>query len=118
MDRFIARENIRHFRTMLATEIDQETRARLHRLLVEEEDKLAKDLELLADIERHIEDGHRQIETQRARVDHMRATNHCGLAQGEAFLDGLIESQRIHAKYCATINKSIAHRRLVDLLDP
>ena len=114
MDRFIARENIRHFRTMLATNIDPEARARLHRLLVEEEDKLGKDLELLADIERHIEDGNRRIETQRARVDRMRATNHSGLAQGEAFLDGLIESQRIHATYCVTISKSIARRPLLD----
>jgi hypothetical protein len=50
MDRFIARENIRHFRDRLISETDPTVRSSLQRLLVEEEDKLAKDLELLADL--------------------------------------------------------------------
>ena len=62
MDRFIARENIRHFRDMLLSDVDPEVRSRVRQLLVEEEDKLGKNLELLADIERHIAEGARRIE--------------------------------------------------------
>jgi hypothetical protein len=47
MDRFIARENIRHFRDRLWSESDPDTRLRLHRLLLAEEDKLAADLDSL-----------------------------------------------------------------------
>jgi hypothetical protein len=44
MDRYIARENIKHFRDRLWSEIDQDVRARLQQLLVAEEDKLAANL--------------------------------------------------------------------------
>ncbi|CDX56164.1 conserved hypothetical protein [Mesorhizobium plurifarium] len=42
MDRFIARENIKHFVDRLHTETDQRTRSTLQKLLIAEEDKLAK----------------------------------------------------------------------------
>ncbi len=41
MDRFVARQNIDHFRDKLATETDEERREMLLRLLADEEAKLA-----------------------------------------------------------------------------
>jgi hypothetical protein len=71
MDRFIARENIKHFRDRLWSEVDQNERVRLRDLLIAEEDKLAADLELLADIDRHISHGNHRIDGQRALVNAM-----------------------------------------------
>lgn len=42
MDRFIARENIKHFVDRLETETDQPTRSTLRKLLLAEVDKFAK----------------------------------------------------------------------------
>ena len=42
MDRFIARENIKHFVDRLETETDQPTRSTLQKLLLAEVDKFAK----------------------------------------------------------------------------
>lgn len=41
MDRTVARLNIEHFRRLLATETDEQRRALLHKLLAEEEARLA-----------------------------------------------------------------------------
>ena len=41
MDRFVARQNIEHYRDMLAKEPDEHKRAVLARLLAEEEAKLS-----------------------------------------------------------------------------
>jgi len=41
MDRFVARQNIEHYRDMLATEPDEHKRVVLARLLAEEEAKLS-----------------------------------------------------------------------------
>jgi hypothetical protein len=41
MDRFVARENIKHLRAQLESEDNPKTRSVLNKLLVEEEDKLA-----------------------------------------------------------------------------
>ncbi|MBV9740659.1 MAG: hypothetical protein JOZ30_13540, partial [Hyphomicrobiales bacterium] len=51
MDRFIARENIRHFRELLWMETDPDVRARLQNSLIEEEDKLGASYDLLADVQ-------------------------------------------------------------------
>jgi len=40
MDRFVARENIKHFRRMLEQATDPAERARVQKLLAEEEQKL------------------------------------------------------------------------------
>ena len=52
---FIARENIRHYREMLLSAIEPEVRWRVHKLLVAEEDMLAKNLECAS--RREIERG-------------------------------------------------------------
>jgi len=93
MDRFIARENIKHFQDRLRVEIDPHTRSRLHKLLVAEEDKLGADFELLADVERYIADGNRRIITD------MERDGHNGLVQARVLLEGLVESQWLIKNY-------------------
>jgi len=51
MDRFIARENIRHFRDRLETETDPDARSLLHSLLIQEVDKLGRDSEALQEVD-------------------------------------------------------------------
>jgi hypothetical protein len=99
MDRFVARENIRHFRDRLWLEVDRHARARLQELLIAEEDKLGKDLELLADIDRHLSDGNRRIDSQRTRVNTMERDGHNGLAQARILLDCMVETQLLHRAY-------------------
>jgi hypothetical protein len=113
MDRFIARENVRHYRHMLLSEIEPEVRSRVHKLLVEEEDKLGKDLALLVDIERHIADGAQRIEAQQSRVCVMQADGH-DVGRAQAFLDGMMESQRILIRYHQLVAKEIGRNRLLD----
>ncbi|MGT2468590.1 hypothetical protein ACVOMV_33245 [Mesorhizobium atlanticum] len=54
MDRFIARENIKHFVDRLQTETDDATRATVQRLLIAEEDKFAKLSERLDMVDQNI----------------------------------------------------------------
>jgi hypothetical protein len=99
MDRFIARENIRHFRDRLWSEVDQDVRGRLQKLLVAEEDKLGADFDLLADVERHIADTDLRIERQRAIVADLERDGYNGRVQARGLLDGLMESQVLHEDY-------------------
>jgi hypothetical protein len=68
MDKFIARENIRHFRDRLETETNPSTRSLLHRLLVQEEDKLGHNSEALREIENHVARAKEHVNRQQALV--------------------------------------------------
>jgi hypothetical protein len=54
MDRFIARENVKHYRRELENGVDGPTRATLLQLLVEEENHLGHTREQLSKLDRHI----------------------------------------------------------------
>lgn len=54
MDRFIARENIKHYRRELENGLNEPTRATMLRLLVEEENHLGHTHEQLAKLDGHI----------------------------------------------------------------
>jgi hypothetical protein len=112
MDPFIARANIKHFHDILLTDLRPEERARVQRLLVEEEDKLGKNLELLADIEKHIADAAGRIRQQQSLVATMRGNGHNGLARAQAFLDGMLESQNLTMNYRRIVAKEIDRSRL------
>jgi hypothetical protein len=103
MDRFIARANIRHFGDRLRKESDGELRCRLQKLLIEEEDKLGRDLELLADVERTIASFDALIHAQAAVVAALNGHEGDGLAKARTFLDGLVETHTLYKEY---------HRRL------
>jgi hypothetical protein len=71
VDKFIARENIRHFRDRVETETDPAVRSRLHKLLVVEEDKLGHNSETLYELETHIADGKKRVNRQQTLVASM-----------------------------------------------
>ena len=54
MDKFVARENIKHFRRELENGLSEPTRATMLKLLVEEENHLGHTQEQLGKLERHI----------------------------------------------------------------
>ena len=99
MDRFIARENIKHFRDLLGSATDCAMRSNLQKLLVLEENKLGASLELLADIDRHIADGNTRVERQQALVATMERDGHPALAQARTLLDGMRETLALHHRY-------------------
>lgn len=68
MDKFVARENIRHFRDRLEVETDPTARSLLHRLLVQEEDKLGRNSEALREIENHIASAKGHVNRQQALI--------------------------------------------------
>jgi hypothetical protein len=112
MDHYIAKENIRHFRDRLWSEVDQGVRVRLRELLVAEEDKLAANLELLADIDRHISDGNCRIDRQRTLVSAMERNGHNGLALARVLLSCMMETQRLHQEYRQSISTRIEQSQL------
>jgi hypothetical protein len=99
MDRFIARENIKHFRERLWSESDPDVRSRLQKLLTAELDRLAKDHELLADIDHHISDGNHRIGRQREVVSGIERDGRDGLSAAQALLNGLVETQLLITRY-------------------
>lgn len=68
MDKFVARENIRHFCDRLRTETDPTTRSLLQRLLVQEEDKFGYNSEALHEIENYIARAKGHVNRQLAVV--------------------------------------------------
>jgi hypothetical protein len=98
MDHFIARENVNHFRDRLRSEADPTARSTLQKLLVEEEDKLAKDLSLLDDLAREIAKCRQWIEKQRLRIEGLERDGH-DLTAVIALLNGVTETLMIHQEY-------------------
>jgi len=104
MDPFIARANVRHFGDRLRSETDGKVRSRLQKLLIEEEDKLGRDLELIVEVERTIASFDTLVRTQTALVITFERDGDDSLAGARSFLDGLVQSQTLYRDY---------HRRLV-----
>jgi hypothetical protein len=98
MDHFVARENIRHFRNRLRSETDRLSRSVLQRLLVEEENKLAADVELLKDLAQEIAKGQQRIDRQRALITTLEG-NGDDVTTARALLDGLTESLILYQDY-------------------
>jgi hypothetical protein len=111
MDRFIARENIKHLRNRLWSEDDAVVRGSLQKLLVEEEDKFGASIDLLSDIDRHIDDGNHRIARQRDLVATMQRDGHAGLALATSVLETMIDTQGLHERYRVHILAAVERRR-------
>jgi hypothetical protein len=111
MNSVIARANIRFYRDILLSDLGPEERSRVHKLLIEEEDKLGKDLQLLSDIEGHIAETARRIEAQQLLVRAMQANGHDG-GQAQLLLDGLMESRQLSMEYRQRVKEEIERSRL------
>ena len=99
MRRFIARENITHFRALLESEVDPSKRLTLRTLLLQEEDKFGADCESLNDVERHIADGKGRIERQRVLIADLERNGRNGVAQARVILEILMDSQTLLCAY-------------------
>jgi hypothetical protein len=99
MDRFVAIQRIRRFRDLLNGELDFVQRARLRKMLVDEEDKLGASLALLDDVESEISRGDLLIARQSARVATMERGEQIGVEQARILLDCLKDSRNLHEWY-------------------
>jgi len=111
MDRFIARENIKHLRNRLWSESDAGMRAGLQKLLVEEEDKFGACAEQLAELDRHIDDGQQRIARQRVLVATMQRDGSAGHALASSILDTMIDTQGLHERYRVQVLAAVERNR-------
>jgi hypothetical protein len=102
MDRFVAQE--------IRSETDAALRSLLQKLLVEEEDKLAADLELLADLAREIAKCRQWIEKQRALVEDLERKGR-DVTISRALLNGVVETLNIHQQYHQRIATRLERNR-------
>jgi hypothetical protein len=91
MDRFIASENIKHFRDRRGSESDPRTRSRSVHPLMDEEDRLGVDPELLAEADGAIAIFDALIEAQRALVAAQERDGHSGLTQSQVQASGDVQ---------------------------
>ena len=99
MDRFVAIQRIRRFRDLLNGELEFAQRARLRKMLVEEEDKLGASLAQLDDVESEISRGDLLIARQSARVAPLERGEQIGIEQARTLLNCLKDSQSLHQWY-------------------
>jgi hypothetical protein len=112
MDQFVARENIRHCRDQLMSEIDPAKRAILQKILVEEEDKLGALFELIAEVKREIARAKTLIEERQTLVASMEREKRGGIENVKALLDGLMQTQTLHEEYCKKLLYRVQAERL------
>ncbi len=98
MHKFKVRENFRYFTNRLGFEPEPRTRARLEKLLLEEEDRLGADIELLGEVAKTIANFEALIETQ-SRFVALVETRGQYVASARAILDGLRRSKDLCEQY-------------------
>jgi hypothetical protein len=106
MLQFVARQNVERRRSRLQTETGRTIRTFLLKLLAEEEDKLGRDYELLADVEREIINGHARIARQEVIVRDLEGNGGDG-AGAKALLQTFTLTQQAYADYRHKILKAI-----------
>ncbi len=75
MDQFVVRENVKHFRRELENGADEQRRAMLIGLLVEEENHLGLTREQLSRLDRHIERLSEIMARQVELIDNLNSLN-------------------------------------------
>lgn len=91
---FVRDLNVTRFVDKLRVEHDPSTRASIQRLLLKELKVLGFDREQLSNIQRHIIEGRRQIERQKAVLEILTTKGH-DVRPAEHTLRNLVEIQRI-----------------------
>jgi len=103
--------NIRHVLNMLLSNIPREVRSQLHELLAKELDKLARNSDLLGNIEKYIADVNRRMEAP-PHIRKTKANRHDPKAQIEVFLEGMMESRNFLMKYHQSVLTEIDRNSL------
>jgi|SRR5262245_39343178 len=109
MDKFVARENIRHFFDRLERETDPTARSLLHGLLVQEEDKLGHNCETLREIENHITHAREHVARQQAFLASIERNGHDtsqALALLNAYGETLLAFQNLREKISTKLQQS------------
>jgi hypothetical protein len=99
-----------HFRDRLMSETDPTIRSTLQRLLVQEEDKLAADFELPANVAGAIAKCRQRLKKQQVLVETLERDGRDG-ATARALLDGLTESLILHQEYHRRIEIRVQQSR-------
>ena len=110
MLKFIAMQNVERFRAKLNNETHPERRILLQRLLVEEEDKLGATFELLASVQRAINDCRQQIGELRALLAGNRGDTPVTTV-AKARLETLMASRVLHDSYCRKLESKLYQDR-------
>jgi hypothetical protein len=71
MHRFVQRQNIARFSSLLAVELEASKRSTLMKLLIEEEDQFGFGLEQLRVAEKHLADCYHHITVVRGLIDYL-----------------------------------------------
>ncbi len=112
MDRFVAKLNIEHYCIRLRAETDARIRASLHRLMVEEEEKLGCDQEQLTQIEHEISKNARRIAEQQALISDLE-TKGVDATRAKVLLSMFRRTQSVYQKYRQQVLSGIGHNRLL-----
>jgi hypothetical protein len=106
MLKFVAMQNVERFRAKLNNEIHRDRRILLQRLLVEEEDRVGVTFELLASVQRAINDCRQQIAELRALLANNRGDTP-DTAVAKARLEPLMASRILHDSYCRKLESKL-----------
>jgi len=99
MHQFVARENIDHYLRLLnSTGLGPEKRATVTKLLIEEEDKLAHDIEQLEFAETRAASGRDRLNQVRRKLLYISAPEH--RAQAERLVANVEATQKLLDGFC------------------
>jgi hypothetical protein len=109
MDSFIARANIDHYISLLKDcDLSPKTRATVTKLLVEEEDGLAHDIEQLEFAETRAANGRDQLNRMRSQLE-ISAPQH--RAQAERLVGNFEATQKLLDGFCHQLRAKVNGRR-------
>jgi len=116
MDKFIARENIKHFRQELEKGVEQPQRATMLRLLVEEENRIGLTGQQRAELDHYISRLSEIMARQVELIDNLRSL-HQPTKLAELALATLNDLRATYMTHRQKISAQLAHRgtRLEDL---
>jgi hypothetical protein len=104
--KFVAMQNVKHFRTKLHNEVNPDRRVLLQRLLVEEEDRVGASSEVLAGVQRAIDDYTRQIAELTSIIKTLQIDGP-GATVAKAQLETLTDSLELHKTYCRKLQSKL-----------
>ena len=109
MDRFVARANIDHYLGLLhGTGLGPERRSTITKLLIEQEDKLAHDLEQLEFAETRAANGRDRLHHVRSKLDQVAPEHR---AEAERLVGNFEATQKLLDGFCHQLRAKVNGRR-------
>ena len=106
LSNYVAEQNVRLFSDQLRLVTDEVHRAQLHKMLIEEENKLACTLDRLNKLDQAIAEGNKQLELQKTKVVVLRNGGH-DASVPSSLLKNLQHLQSIYKQYRLTLLDAI-----------